>query len=85
MTQPNEEQSDLDFLMTHLANLDDKDPGLWIAADIDVVIEIQRRHRANKEAGIKTKKPKAAGSITLTLSDLGFKTAKAEVPKLRRL
>lgn len=67
--------SDLDLLMTHLANLDNTDPGLWTDRDINIVIEYQRRQRGQREAGIKPKRPKAAGTVKLTLSDLGFKAA----------
>lgn len=84
-----ETPSDLDILMSHLADLEAKDVTLWQDHDIDAIIEYQRRQRASREAGVKPKKPtRGGGGIKMTLADLGFKKpAKAVVPGtgLRRL
>jgi hypothetical protein len=80
------EPTDLDLLMNYLADLDAKDPTLWTNKDIDVIIEYQRRARAQREAGVKPKRAKAESVVKLTLADLGFKPKPPAPGKgLRRL
>lgn len=51
--------TDLDNLMSRLANLDAKDVGLWNKSDIDDIITYQRKMRAQREAGVKVRKTKS--------------------------
>lgn len=48
--------TDLDLLMSRLADLDHSDPASWAPGDIDAVIAYQRRVRAQRESGAKPKR-----------------------------
>ena len=47
--------------------------------DIDIIIAYQRQQRSQRESGVKPKRPKAAGTVKISLEALGLK--KAAPPK----
>lgn len=78
--------TDMDELMTRLSDLDHTDPASWLDKDIDAVIALQRKYRAQREAGVKIKKgtnpdiPKKK----LTLADLGINMKPKIDPNFKR-
>lgn len=64
--------SDLDDLMSRLADLDAKDVGLWSDRDIDDIIAYQRKMRAQREAGVKVRKGSTEPAKKLDLVALGL-------------
>lgn len=73
-------ENDVDDLMERLAEVYDKDPTIYTRDDIDIIIAYQRKMRANREGGIKTKKPKAPGQ-KIDLLALGLVKAPAQIAR----
>ncbi len=78
--------TDLDELMTRLSDLDSTDPASWSDKDINAVILLQRRYRAQREAGVKVKRgtPEGAPKKKLTLESLGMMVAKKTDTNFKR-
>lgn len=81
------EPNPLDAVLQHLPPPDEldelmaRDPTSLQTADIDKIIAYQRKQRANREAGIKSPRPKRgvdpnAPKVSLDLSALGLTVAK---------
>lgn len=68
--------SDIDDLMS-------EDPLKLSDRDIDEIIAYQRQARANREAGIKTKKPEGP-KVRITLESLGITKAPSVIKKIDR-
>lgn len=76
--------SDLDNLMTRLADLDSKDVGLWNKDDIDTIIAYQRKMRAQREAGVKVSRKKNSDQPEKKIDLLALGLVKRVEPIVRR-
>lgn len=76
--------SDLDNLMTRLADLDRKDVGLWNKDDIDTVIAYQRKMRAQREAGVKVSRKAKSDAPERKIDLLALGLVKKVEPIVRR-
>lgn len=76
--------TDLDNLMTRLADLDSKDVGLWNKDDIDTIIAYQRKMRAQREAGVKVSRKKNSDIPEKKIDLLALGLVKRVEPITRR-
>lgn len=76
--------TDLDDLMSRLADLDSKAVGLWVKDDIDVVVAYQRRFRAQKEAGVKVSRKTKSDAPEKKIDLLALGLVKRVEPIVRR-
>lgn len=76
--------SDLDDLMSRLADLDSKDVGLWNKDDIDAIIQYQRKMRAQRESGIKVSRKTKSDAPEKKIDLLALGLVKKVVPIVRR-
>lgn len=76
--------TDLDNLMTRLADLDSKDVGLWNKDDIDTIIAYQRKMRAQREAGVKVSRKKNSDVPEKKIDLLALGLVKRVEPITRR-
>lgn len=76
--------SDLDDLMSHLADLDSKDVGLWNKDDIDAIITYQRKMRAQRESGVKVSRKAKSDAPEKKIDLLALGLVKKVGPIVRR-
>lgn len=76
--------TDLDNLMSRLADLDAKDVGLWNKDDIDTIIAYQRKMRAQREAGVKVSRKKNLDVPEKKIDLLALGLVKRVEPIVRR-
>lgn len=76
--------TDLDNLMSRLADLDAKDVGLWNKDDINDVIAYQRKMRAQREAGVKVSRKKNSDVPEKKIDLLALGLVKKVEPIVRR-
>lgn len=76
--------TDLDNLMSRLADLDAKDVGLWNKDDINDIIAYQRKMRAQREAGVKVSRKKNSDVPEKKIDLLALGLVKRQEPIVRR-
>lgn len=76
--------TDLDNLMSRLADLDAKDVGLWNKDDINDIIAYQRKMRAQREAGVKVSRKKNSDVPEKKIDLLALGLVKKVEPITRR-
>lgn len=76
--------TDLDNLMSRLADLGAKDVGLWNKDDINDIIAYQRKMRAQREAGVKVSRKKNSDVPEKKIDLLALGLVKKAEPITRR-